>query len=69
MTKYEETKNMLTTSQVARLFNVHAATVRRWSRQGILKAYIVGSHAEKRFRRDDVAILFLEKAVNKHEED
>jgi excisionase family DNA binding protein len=34
---------MLTTSDVARLLNVHINTVRRWSNQGILKTYRIGA--------------------------
>jgi excisionase family DNA binding protein len=30
---------MLTTSEVARILNVHINTVRRWSNQGTLKSY------------------------------
>ena len=30
---------MLTTGEVARIFNVHASTIRRWSQQGIIKSY------------------------------
>ncbi|MCL0039074.1 helix-turn-helix domain-containing protein, partial [Dehalococcoidia bacterium] len=41
---------MLTTSDVARLLNVHINTVRRWSNQGILKAYRIGSRGDRRFQ-------------------
>ena len=66
MTHYERIKTMLTTGEVARLFGVHASTVRKWSEQGIIKAYRIGPRADRRFRRDDVAILFLEKAIQRH---
>jgi len=55
---------MPTTGEVGRLFKVHANTVRRWSEQGILKAYRIGPRGERRFRREDVAILYFEKAVD-----
>jgi excisionase family DNA binding protein len=45
---------MLTASDVARLLNVHLNTVRRWSNQGILKAYRIGSRGDRRFRREDI---------------
>jgi excisionase family DNA binding protein len=45
---------MLTASDVARLLNVHMNTVRRWSNQGILKAYRIGSRGDRRFRREDI---------------
>jgi len=49
---------MLTTSEVARILNVHINTVRRWSNQGALKAYRIGSRGDRRFRKDDVDALF-----------
>jgi len=57
---------MLTTGEVARLFGVHANTVRRWSDKGIIKAYRIGPRGERRFRRDHVGALFLEKAVRRY---
>ena len=66
MTHYERIKTMLTTGEVARLFGVHASTVRKWSEQGTIKAYRIGPRADRRFRRDDVAILFLEKAIQRY---
>jgi excisionase family DNA binding protein len=49
-----ELDSMLTISEVARLLNVHINTVRRWSQQGILKAYRIGSRGDRRFRRADI---------------
>jgi excisionase family DNA binding protein len=46
---------MLTTSEVARILNVHINTIRRWSNQGILKAYRIGSRGDRRFKREDIA--------------
>ena len=46
---------MLTTSDVARLLNVHMNTVRRWSNQGIIRAYRIGSRGDRRFRQEDIA--------------
>jgi excisionase family DNA binding protein len=45
---------MLTTSEVAATLNVHINTVRRWSNQGTLKAYQLGSRGDRRFRREDI---------------
>ena len=69
MTHYEQVKNMLTTGEVARLLNVHPSTVRRWSDRRIIKAYRIGSRGERRFRRDDIAVFFLERAVQKYLKD
>ncbi len=57
---------MLTTGDMARLFSVHGSTVRRWSNQGIIKAYRIGPRGERRFRREDVAALLLERAARRY---
>jgi excisionase family DNA binding protein len=49
---------MLTTSEVARILNVHINTVRRWSNQGTLKSYRIGSRGDRRFRKEDIDLLF-----------
>ncbi len=51
---YRDIDGMLTTSEVSHLLNVHINTVRRWSNQGILKAYRIGSRGDRRFRQEDV---------------
>ncbi len=51
----DEIGPMLTTSEVAQLLNVHINTVRRWSNQGTLKAYRIGSRGDRRFKKEDVA--------------
>ena len=66
MPRYEKTADMLATGEVARLLNVHASTVRRWSNRGLLKAYRVGPRGERKFRRDDIAVFFLERAVRRY---
>ena len=52
---------MLTTSDVARLLNVHINTVRRWSNQGIIRAYRIGSRGDRRFRQEDVSSFLSEQ--------
>lgn len=69
MRYYEQISNMLTTGEVARFFNVHPITVRRWSDRGIIKAYRIGPRGERRYRRDDVAVFLLERAVQKYLKD
>jgi excisionase family DNA binding protein len=54
---------MLTTSDVARLLNIHINTVRRWSNQGKLRTYRIGSRGDRRFRQEDITV-FLSEQVN-----
>jgi len=49
---------MLTTSEVARILNLHINTIRRWSNQGILKAYRIGSRGDRRFKKEDIYNFF-----------
>jgi excisionase family DNA binding protein len=57
-----EINPMLTTNEVARLLNVHINTIRRWSNNGILKAYRIGTRGDRRFERIDVLSLLLEQS-------
>lgn len=54
MANHKEIDPMLTVSDVAHILSVHINTVRRWSNQGILKAYRVGSRGDRRFRQEDI---------------
>jgi excisionase family DNA binding protein len=56
-------KAMLTISDVARLLNVHINTVRRWSNEGMLKGYRIGSRGDRRFRREDVDAFLKEREI------
>ena len=58
----KEIDAMLTTSEAASLLNVHANTIRRWSNQGILKAYRIGSRSDRRFRREDIISFFSQES-------
>jgi len=53
---------MLTTSDVARLLNIHINTVRRWSNQGRLKAYRIGSRGDRRFQQEDITSFLSQKS-------
>lgn len=56
-------ETMLTVRQVADFLHVSICTVRRWSNNGTLKYYRVGSRGDRRYRREDV-LSFLEKSSN-----
>jgi excisionase family DNA binding protein len=64
MASPKETDTMLTVSDVARLLNVHINTIRRWSNQGILKAYRIGSRGDRRFQQDDIASFLYDQTKN-----
>ena len=57
---------MLTTGDVARIFNVHPSTIRRWSEQGIIKAYRTCLRGDRRFGREDVAVAYLDRAIQRY---
>ena len=59
---HNEIDPMLTTSDVAHLLNVHINTVRRWSNQGILKVYRVGSRGDRRFRQEDITSFLSQES-------
>jgi len=52
---------MLTVREVSRLLHVHSNTLRRWSDQGIIRAYRIGPRGDRRFRPEDIAVLLLEE--------
>ncbi len=52
---------MLTVREVSQLLHVHSNTLRRWSDQGIVKAYRIGPRGDRRFRAEDIAVLLLEE--------
>jgi len=58
MANQKEINPMLTVSDVARLISVHINTVRRWSNQGILKAYRVGSRGDRDFGKRTLLASF-----------
>ncbi len=53
-------RQRLTTADVAKLLNLHANTVRRWSATGILKACRISPGRHWRYRREDIE-AFLRK--------
>jgi excisionase family DNA binding protein len=53
---------MLTVREVSRLLHVHSNTLRRWSDQGIIKAYRIGPRGDRRFRPEDIAVLLLQES-------
>ena len=54
---------MLTTRDVARIFDVHPSTIRRWCEQGKIKTYRTGSRGTRMFKREDVAVAYLDRSI------
>ena len=62
-TGYRENKlpaRLLSVSEVAQFLGVHASTVRRWGKRGLLKAYAIGLRNNLRFKQEDVLRLLDE---------
>ena len=47
--------SLLTVREVGQLLHIHNNTVRRWSDQGIIKAYRISRRGDRRFKREDIA--------------
>ncbi len=64
MVMIDNKDKMFTASEVAKLLNIHINTVRRWSKQGILKSYRVGPRRDRRIKGED-----LDNFLNKSREE
>ena len=53
-TRNDPPPELLTVSQVASRLNVHPNTIRRWVRQGLLKAHRIGPRRDRRIHRAEV---------------
>jgi excisionase family DNA binding protein len=51
---------LLRVSEAARLLYVHTNTLRRWTEQGIIKAYRIGPRGDRRFKAEDINVLLKE---------
>jgi excisionase family DNA binding protein len=58
----KQMSTMLTVREVSRLLHIHSNTLRRWSDQGVIKAYRIGPRGDRRFRPEDIAILLLQES-------
>lgn len=62
--KAQKLPELLTIKQVAKVLNVHPATLRRWDKKGKLKAIRVGTKGgvgERRYRREDIIELITRR--------
>ncbi len=51
---------MLTVKEVARLLHVHPNTLRRWSKDGRIKAYRIAPRGDRRFEYREIARFLAE---------
>ena len=55
----EETDALLTTSETAKLLNIHINTVRKWSNLGVIPSFRIGPRCDRRFRKKDLMTFLL----------
>ena len=61
--KEQKFSTHLSTGEVAAIFKVHPNTIRRWSEEGKLIADKIGPRGDRKFRREDVAVYYLDRAI------
>ena len=59
-------QTMLTTGDVARIFEVHPGTIRRWCEEGRIRGYRSGPRSCRKFLREDVAVAYLDRSIQKY---
>lgn len=52
---------LVTVKEACRILHVHSNTLRRWSNQGLIRAYRLGPRRERRFELADVLALLSEE--------
>jgi excisionase family DNA binding protein len=55
-----DSSQYLTLIQASKLLQVHANTLRNWDKNGVLKAYRIGTRKVMRYKKEDL-IKFIEK--------
>jgi excisionase family DNA binding protein len=61
--KEQKLSTLLSTGEVATIFEVHPNTIRRWADEGKLTAEKTGPRGDRMFRREDVAVYYLDRAI------
>jgi len=61
MEKEPKLPELLTISKTAKILGVHANTLRKWDKKGILKAVRFGERRDRRFKKEDVLKLLESK--------
>jgi excisionase family DNA binding protein len=60
-------RRMLTIREACELLSVHGNTLRRWSDQGLVRAYRIGLRGDRRFRLEDIDNLLTEQTRRRRE--
>ena len=60
-------RRMLTIREACELLSVHGNTLRRWSDQGLVRAYRIGLRGDRRFRQEDIDGLLTEQTRHRRE--
>jgi len=61
--KEQKFSTLLSADEVAAIFEVHPNTIRRWIEEGKLVAEKIGPKGDRKFRREDVAVYYLDRAI------
>ena len=64
-----DSKQVLRVGDVAQLLGLHPNTVRRWSKQGLLKSFLITKRGDRRFRRKDIDDFLEEVEKQPHEKE
>ena len=56
-----ENEGMMSSSEVAKMLNVHINTIRRWSSSGFMDCYRIGPRQDRRFSQQNI-LAFLNKS-------
>lgn len=55
---FDNLPEMITTTEIARLFRVSPLTIKRWTKKGHIDYIVINSRGDRRFKRDDVLKLY-----------
>lgn len=57
----ERMDSMLTVNEVSRILHVHPNTLRRWTKNGRIRAYRIAPRGDRRFKREEITRFLAEE--------
>ena len=57
----QQVAELITLSEASQILKVHPNTLRKWDRKGILKAVRFGERGDRRYNKEDINKLILQK--------